>query len=306
MDLLTSLGNDCVGIAACSPADCPTKTMPDGTIQNEWGMQFKAVGLYNEFHRYPLANVQSKETVLQYPFPDPFAPGRYDAAQEAVARYGGDHAIVADLECSIFETAWYLVGLEKFLVDLVKEEPYVPCLLDRIAGINTQIGRELIKLGADIIWAGDDYGTQQGMIMAPDLWRAVFKPRIERMFREFRQVNPNIKIAWHSCGSIVPIIPDFIEIGLDILNPIQPLAKDMDPDYLKKRFGEELCFFGGIDIQKLLPYGSRDDIKKEVRRLHAILGDGGGFIIAPAHNIQNDTPIENVLALYEAAKEISS
>ena len=301
--LLTALGNDCVGIAACAPADKLTSTDENGIITNEWGMRFKNVDLYNEFYEYPLAGVQSVEEVEAYPFPDPLARGRFDAAKEAVEIYAQDYAIVADLETSIFETAWYLVGLEKFLMDLTTGAAYINVLLNKIQAINTEIGKQLIKLGADIIWAGDDFGSQTGMIMSPQQWRSIFKPRIKAMFDEFRAVNPNIKIAWHSCGSITPIIPDFIEIGLDLLNPIQPLSAGMEPEFLAKEYGNELVFFGGIDVQNLLPYKSPAEIRSEVQRLIDILGKNGGYIVAPAHNIQDDTPTENIIALFEAVKE---
>ena len=125
------------------------------------------------------------------------------------------------------------------------------------------------------------------------------------IFEQFRKKNPDIKIAWHTCGSIVPIIPDLIEIGLDILNPIQPEAEGMDPGYLKREFGRDLIFFGGISVQNLMPYGDPESIREEVKRLCGILGEGGGYIVAPAHNIQYDTPVENILALFEAMNELS-
>ena len=156
-------------------------------------------------------------------------------------------------------------------------------------------------MGVDILWCGDDFGGQQGMIMDPETWRRIFKPRIKYMFEEFRKVRSDIKIAWHSCGSILPIIPDFIELGLDILNPIQPKAVGMEPHYLKRTYGKDLVFFGGIDVQELLPFSSPQTIKDEVRRRIDILGKNGGYIIAPAHNIQADTPVENILAFFEAA-----
>jgi len=140
--------------------------------------------------------------------------------------------------------------------------------------------------------------------MDPETFRKFFKPRIKAMFEEFRNVNPDIKLAWHSCGSFVPIIPDFIEIGLDILNPLQPLAKDMNPEFLKKEFGKDLIFFGGICVQDLLPNGTVQQIKDEVRRRAEILGKGGGYIIAPAHNIQVDTSVENILVFFDAAKNL--
>ena len=302
MDLLTKLGNDCVGIAACAPKSFPTKILDDGIIENEWHMKFKPAGLYNEFYEYPLANIKSASDLDSYDFPDPLADGRYDAAEAAVAKYSKDYAIVGDLECCIFETAWYLIGLQKFLMDVALEKSYVPVLLDKLTQIAIETGKQLIECGADIIWAGDDFGSQKGMIISPDMWRRVMKPRIKLMFDEFRKANPNIKIAWHSCGSILPIIPDFIEIGLDILNPIQPRAKGMDPKFLKDTYGDSLSFFGGIDIQNLLPFGIPEEIKSEVKRRIDILGAGGGYIVAPAHNIQDDTPVENILALFEAVK----
>ena len=299
MDLLTRMGNDFVAIAAAYPKQGKTKRRSDGYLVNEWGMVFKDTGLYSEFIEYPLRDVTSKTDIKNYPFPDPLADGRFDHARETVKKYAGDYMIIGDLETSIFETAWYLVGLEKFLMDLMQGADYMHTLLDEIMLINTKIGEELIKIGAEIIWCGDDFGMQHGMIMDPETWREWFKPRINYMFESFRKMNPEIKIAWHSCGSILPIIPDFIELGLDILNPIQPLARDMSPELLKKEFGMDLVFFGGIDVQELLPFRTREEIKSEITRRCVILGKGGGFIAAPAHNIQPDTPVENVYAMFE-------
>lgn len=304
MKLLSELGNDCVGIAACAPTDSPTITHPDGIIENEWGMKFISAGLYNEFHEFPLENAKSAADIRAYDFPDPFAAGRFDDAKLAIANYGNDYGIVADLETSFFETAWYLVGLQKLLMDMMMEEEYVDALFDRVMEINTEIGKQLIGLGADILWAGDDFGSQNGMLIDPETWRKFFKPRIKIMFEEFRKVNPDIKIAWHSCGSILPIIPDFIEIGLDILNPLQPKATGMAPRFLKDTYGKDLIFFGGLDIQELMPTGSPADIKNEVERLAGIYGENGGYILAPAHNIQDDTPLENILAMFDAVKSL--
>jgi uroporphyrinogen decarboxylase len=303
MGLLTLLGNDCVGIAACAPHYRPSYTRPDGSIVNEWGMRFKNTGIYKEFCAYPLHYAEVEEDVLSYDFPDPHAPGRFLEAQRTIDRYAETHAVVADVETAIFETSWYLVGLEKMLTDLMLRPSYLSVLLDRVMEINLETARILIRMGADILWAGDDFGMQQGMVMDPGTWREVFKPRIRVLFEEYRKINPDIRIAWHSCGSIWPIIPDFIEIGLDILNPIQPKARDMDPVRLKQEFGRDLVFFGGIDVQELLPHGSPQEVKDEVKRRIEILGKNGGYIVAPAHNIQPDTPVQNVLAMFEAVRE---
>lgn len=304
MNLLTHMGVDAVGVAAIAPDDHPTFTNSEGLTINEWGMVFKDAGLYNEFHSFPLEHAQTVSDIENYPFPDPYAKGRFDLAIKMIGKYGKSHGIIGDLECSIFETSWYLVGMEKFLVDLMIDAPYVNALLDKVAFINTEIGKELIRCGVDVIWCGDDFGTQQSTLMDLDTWRKYFKPRIKKMFSEFRSINADIKIAWHSCGAVVDLIPDFIEIGLDILNPIQPKAEGMEPEFLKKNFGKDLVFFGGICVQDLLPNGNPQSIEQEVKRRAKILGNNGGYIIAPAHNIQPDTSVENIMALFDGVKNL--
>jgi len=301
--LLTALGNDCVGIGACAPDNFPTKDLGNGILENEWHMMFIDQGIYFEFYEYPLAHVATRADIDNFGFPDAHAAGRFDIARKTYEKYKDDYAIVADLETSVFETAWYLVGLEKLLMDMMMQAEYVDPLLDRIMEVNLAIGKELIAMGADMIWAGDDFGSQNGMLISPDLWRQYFKPRIKYMFDEFRKVNPDIIIAWHTCGSVLPIITELIEIGLDVLNPIQPLAAGMKADYLKETYGDRLLFFGGFDIQQLMPAGTPEEIRAEVRRLKRVFGKDGGFIIAPAHNIQDDTSVENILAFFDEAKK---
>lgn len=304
MDLLVKLGNDAVGIATCAPANFPSKTLENGLIENEWGMIFKPLGLYNEFYIYPLASAETAEDIAKHKFPDMFAAGRWDEAEKTIDKYSKTHGIIADLETTLFETAWYLVGLEKFLMDLMLEAKYIDPLLDKIQEIHTFYGRKMIEMGADVLWCGDDFGTQQSQIMDIETFRKYFKPRFKHMFAEFKKVNPNIKLAWHSCGAFSPFIPDFIEIGLDIVNPLQPLAAGMEPEILKKQFGNEVIFFGGICVQDLLPNKTPAEIKSEINRRKNILGENGGYIVAPAHNIQDDTSIENILAFFDAAKQL--
>jgi len=302
MDLLVELGNDAIVIATCAPDTFPTKTLDNGLIENEWGMIFKPLGLYNEFYVYPLAHAKTVDDISNYKFPDPLANGRWTAAEKNVVKYGKTHGIIADLETTLFETAWYLVGLEKFLMDLLMEAEYINPLLDKIQAIHTIYGKRLVELGADVLWCGDDFGTQQSQIMDMETFRKYFKPRINEMFSEYKKVNPEVKLAWHSCGAFRPFMPDFIELGLDIVNPIQPMAAGMEPEMLKQDFGNELIFFGGVCVQDLLPNKTPTEIQKEMKRRISILGENGGYIVAPAHNIQDDTSIENILAFFDAGK----
>lgn len=303
MDLLVKLGNDAVGIAADSPDIFPTKTLENGLIKNEWGMIFKPHGLYNEFFDYPLKNAQTKEDIEDFRFPDPLAPGRWKTANKTITKYRKTHGIIGDLETTLFETAWYLTGLEKFLVDLMLEAEYIPPLLNKIQEIHTVYGKKMIELGADVLWCGDDFGTQQSQIMSLETFRKYFKPRYKKMFAEFKKTNPEIKLAWHSCGAFRSFIRDFIEIGLDIVNPLQPLAAGMEPKSLVKEFGKDVIFFGGICVQNLLPNKTTTEINAEIQYRKRIFGKNGGYIIAPAHNIQDDTSVENILAFFEAAKK---
>lgn len=301
-DLMLVLGSDTVCVASCAPDTAPTVTRPDGLIVNEWGIGMRNHGLYDDFEYHPLAECTTVEQVEAYPFPDVDAPGRFRYAEECIQRFGADYGIIADLECSIFETAWYMVGLEKLFMDMAMEEPYVDVLFDKIAAFHTAVGCRLVEMGADLVWCGDDLGSQSGPMISVDMFDRYFRPRIERMFRAFKAVNPEVKIAWHSCGSILPLIPSFIEAGLEVLNPIQPLATGMDPEWLKATYGTQLAFFGGVCVQELLPHGTPEQIRTEVHRRIDILSRNGGFLIAPAHNIQADTSVENVLAFFDAVK----
>ncbi|MEG1634499.1 MAG: uroporphyrinogen decarboxylase family protein [Rikenellaceae bacterium] len=304
-ELMIKLGSDVVCVASCAPDNAKTYKRDDGLIINEWGVGMRNHGLYDDFAYHPLADVMTVDEINAYKFPDINAPGRFSYAEKAIAKYGKEYGIIGDLECSIFEASWYMVGIEKLFIDMAMEEPYVDALFDKVAQFHTKVGCKLVELGADMIWCGDDLGSQCSPMISVDMFQRYFKPRIKKMFAEFKKINPNIKIAWHSCGSILPFIPEFIEVGLDVLNPIQPLASGMEPQWLKDTYGKSLVFFGGICVQELLPKSTPSQIKEEVQRRIDILAKGGGYIIAPAHNIQADTPIENILAFFDAVNNYS-
>lgn len=268
----------------------------------EWGITWKWVsyptGRYTEMIQRPLADAKNLKV---YKMPDPYLEEKYDGAKEMIAQYGKEYAIVGAIPCTLFECAWYLRGFDRFMEDLLVHRDFAHELLDRAMNYSLVAGKKLIQLGVDIIWVGDDFGMQEGMIISPELWREYFKPRYAFMFEEFRKVRPDIKIAYHSDGNIEPIMPEYIEIGLDILNAVQPKA--INSARLKEKYGHKLSFWGSVDIQEVLPYGTPEDVERETRLRIATLGPGGGLILAPAHNIQPDVPLENILAFYEAARK---
>ena len=186
------------------------------------------------------------------------------------------------------------------MMDLVTNKDFMNAYLDKLLTWVDQAGTRLVELGVDMIWIGDDFGMQDRMLISPQLFREFFKPRYAYLFQKWKAINPQVKIAFHSDGNIDPIIPDFIDLGLDILNPVQP--KSMDPARLKREYGRHLTFWGTVDIQEVLPFGTPEDVAREVKLRVRTVGKGGGLILSPAHNIQSEVPLENILAFYETAK----
>jgi uroporphyrinogen decarboxylase len=268
----------------------------------EWGITWEWVqynnGRYTEMVRRPL---EDDTRLISYRCPDPSEKQRYNAARQLIRDHGHSHVIVGAMPCTLFEAAWYLRGLDAFLTDLMINKDFVHALLDKIYDFQLVTGCTLARLGVDILWLGDDFGTQESLIMSPGTWREFFKHRYAALIAAFRHIKPDIKIAYHSCGNIEPLLPEYIEIGVDIYNAVQPKA--VNTAVLKRKFGKNLCFWGAIDIQDVLPHGTTGDVRAEVQRRIRDLGPGGGYILAPAHNLQPDTPLENILALYDAHKQ---
>ena len=310
--LLTALGNDVVGIGATAPPEHPTRTRPDGFVEDEWGFVYRRVphdfGTYLEIVGRPLAGIRSAKDLgglsgfAPYRLPDPAAQGRFDIARDRAATYGQTHALLGIIECTVFEMAWNLVGLEPFLTDMALGRDYVGPLLDMVADYSIGIGLRLIELGADAMLTGDDLGMEIGPLMSLAMWRRWLKPRLQRVFNAYRLANPDILLVYHTCGSVLPFIDELAEMGVQVLNPIQVTAQGMDGAWLKRVYGDRLAFCGGVDQRQVLPHGSPGEVEEEVQHRIAELGPGGGYLLAPTHDIQADTPVENVLAVFEAAK----
>ncbi len=271
-----------------------------------WGVRWKWVtnaygGRYTEAIAHPLAEA---EDLNHYQMPDPLGPEAetiYREARDLVAHYGQSHAIFGSLYQTLFETAWLLRGLENLLTDMVLNKDFAHALFDQILEYALVAGANIVATGVDVLFLGDDFGTQDTMLISPQMWREFIKARYARLITHFKQLNPRLKIAYHSDGYILPIIPDLVEIGVDILNPIQPLC--MDPADLKRRFGDRLSFWGTIDVQRTLPFGSVEDVEYEVHDRIRTVGPGGGFIVCSAHRVQPGTPLRNVLAYYRSVQK---
>jgi uroporphyrinogen decarboxylase len=291
----------------------------DGSIEDHWGVPRVRVALgsggqqsvYQEVFHFPLKHAQSVDEVRDYPkWP---SPDWFDYAcvtdQVAQARRTGKVVVfMGDRlnRCAQLKPAMYLRGVDQILLDLVLWPDGAEYIFRRIADFYLQYARRTLEAaggGIDVLMMGDDFGTQKGLFMSPDMWRRFLRPGFKAFIDLGREYG--CTVAHHSCGSIKPIIPDLMDCGLDILNPIQPDVKDMDRRELKQRFGDRLSFHGSISIQQTLPFGTPADVRNEVRERMETLAPGGGFIFCTAHNIQADTPTENIVALFEAYRTLS-
>jgi uroporphyrinogen decarboxylase len=301
-ELRVAMGSDCVMVGGGLPAGYELEQTEDGCIINEFGMKMKQGVAWMDVVQGPLEDVDSVQEVMDLPFPDPTEEGRFADAKAYIEHYKGDRFIIGTIELTMFEMSWHMVGLQKFMMDMAGGEPYVEALIDRCMDFSLQVGKRLIELGVDGIWTGDDFGAQDGMMISPAMWRDLFRPRFAEVFKQLKAVNPDVLVMYHCDGAIAPILGDLIEIGLEVFNPVQPGVPGHEPDALKAQFGDRLSFWGAIDQQHLLPRGTPEEIDAEVARMIGALGPGGGYLCAPAHILQGDTPLENVEAFIAAVE----
>lgn len=274
----------------------------DHDYTDEWGVGWKIAeyetpfgpGYYTEIASHPLAEDQAVES---YQAPDPNRPELYKSSEEMISRFQDQYWIVGVTVTTIFETAWALRGLQQMLLDMSINPDLAHRILEIPFQYHLTAAKKLAEMGVDMIWTGDDIGAQDRMMISPQMWRTFLKPRMREFISELKAINPDLKVAYHSDGNFLPVIPELIEIGVDVLNPIQPAS--MNPAELKEEYGEELCFWGTIDEQHTLPFGTPQDVELEIIERLKTIGKGGGLILAPTHHVQLDTPLENFWAMIE-------
>lgn len=286
------------------------------TYTDEWGVTYRKIENPSGIH-YELANAPLKDAKLSdlhdYPWPDPYHPALVDGLEERCRTLyeETDFCLVGKFSNSIFEQAFYLRGLEQLFVDFAHNPEFACALMDRLTDIAIgclEVGLRACGRYIQILrLAGDDMGHQQGTLISPRMFRSLVKPRFARLYRAAkemaRQYNPDCKLMIHTDGDVYPIIPDYIEMGLDVLNPVQPYVAEMDHARLKQEFGDRLSFHAGIDIQHVLPFGTPEEVRAEAIKVMRVLGKGGGYILAPTHYVQPDVPPENLVALHDAVIE---
>ena len=281
----------------------PTIKVENNVYFDIWGVGFRQnrteSGEYMDLCFNPLKKISGVKELDDHPWP---AADMWDYSSLFDQANANRDFWVGAHSRGMFEIAWFIRGFEEFMVDMLVNPGLASALLDRIQEYLMARSERILAEGKgliDMMEYNDDVGGQNGMLINPDLWRRFIKPRMASFIKMCGKYNARIR--FHSCGGIRPIIPDLIEIGVDVLNPVQTLAAGMEPAGLKKDFGGRLAFNGGIDTQELLVNSTPEQVRGEVSRLISIFGRNGGYILAPSHVFQGDVPIENVVAVYEIA-----
>jgi uroporphyrinogen decarboxylase len=302
MDLSRVMGEPtllpCTRFAEWLGADA-TVALASGQV-DEWGVWWRA----GDFHHFaqvesPLRGITDLRRLHEYPWPDLDQPHRFAGVRQRVEALHAQGLAVVGYAGSVFERSWYLRGLEDLMMDMLAATQVAHFFLARTAAVQKFAAEQFARAGVDVVLIGDDVAGQRGLLMSLETWRTFLKPRLAATVRAVKSANPAAFLCYHSDGNVGPVIPDLIEIGVDILNPVQPEC--MDPAALKRRFGDRLSFWGTVSVQRTMPLGTPEEVQTEVRaRIHDV-ARGGGLILAPAHVLGPETPWENIVAFFEAA-----
>jgi len=255
---------------------------------------------------HPLETVTSVAQLEQLPWPDTSDPAHYAALQQRMQKvHTRGKVAFAGMECTTFELSWYVRGMDNLCLDLAEGNGIADWLLDYFTTRSCHVGRSFAQAGVDIIGLGDDVGMQTGMLLSVEMWRRHLKPRLAKVIAAIREGSGGRKVwvHYHSDGNIMPIVPELIEVGVDILNPVQPEC--MDAAELTRRHARTLGLSGMVGTQTTMPFGTPDDVRRRVREIAALHRDHGARVmIAPTHVLEPDVPFENILALVEETKSI--
>lgn len=307
-EVLQRFSVDTRGLILKGPENTLDEELPDNSYRDEWGIVRRQPqdSPYFDLVYSPFGEEMTSQLLDRHPWPDPKDPGRFRGLKEEAAhwRSHGDYAIVLQLRGGFIGQAQALRGFENWFMDLLLQPELLGELLDRTLDFAMKVASQAVaQVGdnVDILGYGDDIGMQTGPMFSPEVYRQVIKPRQAKFIDHLKTISGGKKVLYHSCGSIFDLMDDLIEIGVDAYNPVQTTAHKMDLVELKKRFGDRITFWGGVDTHRILNKGSVDEVRRETRRVMDILSPGGGFVLNSVHNIQPDVPPENICAMFDEA-----
>ena len=297
--------------------DLTPKTASEETLRSFYDHGFKPgteIDIYGVAHEpgseaafhmtrmyHPMERFDSVEQIQSYPLPD--YQGADASAQRAAAEelHGQDKIALGNMQCTIWETAWYMRGMENLMMDMMSEDEMAEALLDRVTEASVLRAESYVRSGADALFLGDDIGMQHSIMMSEELYCTWLKPRLKKVIDAARAINPEVVVFYHSCGFVTPFIPHLIEAGVDVLNPVQPEC--MDFGEIHAAYGDRLSFHGTIGTQSVMPFGTPDEVRRKVFENLDIAGDKGGLFAAPTHLLEPEVPVENVAAYIKACQD---
>ncbi len=310
-DVLERLGVDTRYVHIGKPQGwkfAPEQREEDLYVVDEWGCGFiktPSTLYYNLIHS-PLKNA-TIDDLQHYAWPNPRDPGYLEGVVERAKKLADDgkYAVIGDFAWETwYERAWKLVGMERFYMDMALNREFIHALLDKTLSLHLEFLDHILSACGpyiDVVIQGGDLAGQKTTLISPADYEEFIKPRQKKAI-DLIKSRTKAKVFWHCCGAASTLIPHFIEVGIDILNPVQVRAAGMDALSLKQRFGREIAFWGGVDSQQVLPTGSAGDVEREVRNLIRAMARDGGLVVSAVHNIQADVPVENVLVLFDCVK----
>lgn len=280
--------------------DYYVKKINDYEFEDEWGVRIAISGNEDLDWRYSLhpLNVNGKLTFNNLKIPDINSGSRFGKIKSDIDKYGNEYAIAAGVS-TLFRKSWILCGYSRFLEALYTDRNFIQQLLDKLEDFYMKLVRIYVEMGVDIIEFGGDLGTEQSLMISPQLWRDIFKPRLRNIIQANKRKG--VYFYLHSDGNIISIIPDLIEIGFDILNPIQPEC--INPRIVKEKYGKELTLHGTMSLQKTFAHGSKKDIEKEILDRIKKCAQNGGLILSPSNAFTVDIPVENIIFFYDFVSE---
>ena len=311
-DLLTAFEIDTRYIRTGTAKNWSREKIDQYTVRDEWGTAWTKLPhfIYASVIDNPIKE-PTINALRRHSFPDPEDPGRYEGLKVKAKKLHKetDYAIVADYPtgAGVFDQAWRLRGMAELLLDMLQKTEFCHELFDLIGNWYQKVyERYMQEVGPYIqmVMLYEDLSMQEGPLMSLELFRRYVKPQHKKVIKAIKD-HTDAVICLHICGSAYAFIPDFIEMGIGVLNPVQIKAKNMEPEKLKAEFGDKLSFHGAVDAQEVLPYGSPEVVEEEVRRLVKILGENGGYLLASCHSIQPDVPPENIKALFSAERRVN-
>ncbi|MHC4441255.1 MAG: uroporphyrinogen decarboxylase family protein [Planctomycetota bacterium] len=308
-DILAALDLDVIHAPRAFGTGETIKNISENSFIDEWGVQWHKL---QKGHYYvkqaPFEIEATPQAVENFKWPNPKDMVNVEGLAEAIKKLRDetDYAISIELQGRVMSIGQFLRGFENWMADLALNESFVQALLERTTQIQMEVNHIILdEVGdlLDIVYTADDLGGQNGPLLSPATAKRLFNPHLGRLWGHIRE-NTSAKLLHHCCGSIYPFISDFIELGVQALNPIQVSAKNMDPAKLKSQFGKDMCFWGGVDTRQVMPRGTTQDVRDEVALRIEQMGPGGGYVLAAVHNLQPEVPAANIVELFRAGRKL--